>query len=266
MKRLVAAELRNRRRGLLALGAAVFAFVLLLAGSYQALGGPNTTGFLSPKNTPSFVRALSGSQTTDIMQPKHYVGFGFNHPLFLVLTLAVVISIAAGGIAGDVESGRAQLFYSRPIRRSRLVLVRVATMALAELAALVASLVAVAIGTQLAPDLGGTLPAAAAVLAQYAGLAAVVGGAAFLASSMTRTRSAATGTAVAFTAGMYLLDFVSLLVDRARALRWLTPFGYYDPLTAAARGVNAARLAVLFVAAALLVGAACVVTEHRDVV
>jgi hypothetical protein len=56
----MAAELRNRRRGLAALLAAVFAFVLLLAGSYQAIGGADSTGFLSPENTPSFVRALSG--------------------------------------------------------------------------------------------------------------------------------------------------------------------------------------------------------------
>lgn len=266
MKRLVIAELRNRRRGLLALGAAIFAFVLLLAGSYRAIGGPDTSGFLSPENTPSFVRALSGSETTDILQPKHYVGFGFNHPLFLVLTLAVVISIAAGGIAGDVESGRAQLFYSRPIRRYRLVLARVTTMAMAELSVLAVSVAAVALGTRLAPDLGGTLPAAIAVLAQYAGVAAVVGGAAFLASSLTRTRSAATGLAVAFAAGMYLIDFVSLLVDRVRAIRWFTPFGYYDPLTVASRGVNAGRLVVLFAAGGVLVAAACAVTERRDVV
>jgi ABC-2 type transport system permease protein len=200
------------------------------------------------------------------MQPKHYIGFGFNHPMFLVLTLAIVISIAAGGIAGDVESGRAQLFYSRPIRRSRLVLARVATMAVAEVAALGVSLGAVAIGTRVAPDLRGTLAGAASVLVQYTGVAAVVGGAAFLASSLTRTRSAATGLAVAFTAGAYLLDFVSLLVDRARPLRWLTPFGYYDPLAAASHGVDAGRLAVLCVVAAVLVASACLVTERRDLV
>jgi ABC-2 type transport system permease protein len=262
------AELRSRVRSLAAITIGAFLFLLSVAATYQAFGGAEmSTKFFSGK-TPAAMAAFSGSKTTDLFSPKHYLAFGFNHPLFLVLTLAVALSIGGRSIAGDVESGRAELLYSRPVARSRILLAHGLMWLIAQTLVISAAVAGAVAGTRLSPDLknSGVGFNLVWVGVQYFGVTAVFAGAAFAASALVRSRSAALGVAIGVTALSYLVNFVSLLWEPIESLGRATPFGYYEPMEVATGGLAIGKLAVLLGVTVILFVIADVALEHRDLV
>lgn len=267
MKRLAWAEWRMRRRSVAALAAGAFFFLFVVAATYQAFGGPDLSAQLFGGKPPRAIAAFSGSREGDIFSPRHYLAFGFNHPLFLVLTLAIAVSIGAGSVAGDVETGRAELLYARPVPRLRVLATRLLLWLPAQCAVVTGALGGALAGAQVAPDLRGAEPERVAWVAlQYLPVAAVVAGAAFLASARARTRSGAVGATVGIVAAAYLLNFVSLVWSPLDAARWATPFGYYEPLAVADAGPVWWKAAVLLGVAAVLFAAAARALSRRDLV
>ena len=177
MRRVLAAEFTARRRSLGALTAGAFAFLFAVAATYQAFGGKAMSGKLFGGRLPAGVAAFSGSRSGDLFSPEHYLAFGFNHPLFLVLTLAVAISLGARSVAGDVETGRAELLYTRPVARRKILAAHIALWALTQLTVIAAAVAGALIGSRISPD----LRAAGAgrivwVAVQYVGVASFVAG------------------------------------------------------------------------------------------
>jgi len=253
---LVKAEVRARRRSFGALGAAVFVFLLALAGTYTALGGAAGLAQSFGRRPPAFFSAFGGSRNVNLFTPANYVGFGFLHPLFLVLALTVGISIGAAAIAGDIETGRAELLYPCPIRRATVLNARLRVWAGMQVAVVAAGVAGSWAGTRLSHDLRSVDPMLyVPIVAAYLPLAAVFGAVAFLASAMTRTRSHALSAAVGLAALAYLVNVVALLWHPLAWAQRLTPFGYYTPLDSP-NDVNLANVAILLsVAVVLLVGA-----------
>lgn len=263
---LIRAELRARRRSLGALGAAAFVFLLALAGTYTALGGAAGLAQSFGRRTPAFFSAFAGSRNVNLFTPANFVGFGFLHPLFLVLTLTVGISIGAAAVAGDIETGRVELLYPCPIRRATVLNARLAVWAGMQIAVIAAGVAGSWAGTRLSHDLSGVDPMLYARLAAaYLPLAAVFGAVAFLASAMTRTRSHALSAAVGLAALAYLVNFVALLWHPVAWAQRLTPFGYYTPLDSPDR-VDLANVAILLSVAVVLLVAAQWWLQRRDLV
>ena len=267
MNRLLAAELRALGGKVAALGVGAFAFLFAVAATYQAFGGKAMPAKLFGGRPPSGIAAFSGSRSGDLFSPKHYLAFGFNHPLFLVLTLAVAVSLGARSVAGDVETGRAELVYSRPVARRKILVSHIAVWLAAQLAVIAAAVAGALLGSRISPDLRSAGAGRVVwVAAQYVGVAAFVAGLSFAVSALTRTRSAAMGITVGITALAYLVNFVSVLWQPIAWARWLSPFGYYDPMAAATAGVGLARLTALVGAAAALFAVAVAALERRDLV
>lgn len=264
MRPFVVAELRARRRMIAGLGAGAFTLLLIVALAYRSIG-LDALGAAFGHHAPSAFTAFSGSHGGDILSPHGWMGFGFNHPMFLVVTLAVAISVGAGAVAGEVDSGRAELVFTTPIPRRRFLAASLAIWLLAELAVVAAGWLGALIGALCSSDLrdAGIADLAWAPL-QYLPLALFVAACAFLASAAASTRGRANGIALGIAVFWYLLNVVSGLIHSLDWLRWLTPFGYYEPSRAIERGLQLGPATLLVGLAVLLLAAAVELTDRRD--
>jgi ABC-type transport system involved in multi-copper enzyme maturation permease subunit len=262
---LLLADLRSRWRSLCALGGGCFVVLIALSGTYSAIGG--ASGFIDAfggDRTPKLFSAFSGSADADIFSPPHFLAFGFGHPLFLVLVFTVAIGMGIGAIATDVETGRAELLFTAPVRRTAILRTRLGGWLVAETAVICCGLAGALIGEQISPDLSDvSVVVPFRVALQLASLVAFVGAVAFTASAHARSRGSALGVAVGVTAGSYVLNLVALLWSPLSFAQHLNPFGYYSPTTAA-DGIVWSDAAVLVGAAAVLLLAAHRALARRD--
>jgi ABC-2 type transport system permease protein len=263
---LAGAELRSRYRTLLALCAGTFVFLLVLAGTYTALGGASGLAKSFGREQPAFLSAFAGTRHANLFAPENFVGFGFLHPLFLVLTLAVGVSIGTAAVAGDIETGRVELLYTRPLRRTTLLDARLGVWALAQVGVVAAGVGGAWLGTRLSQDLRSISPVLLVRIAvQYLPLAVLFAAVAFLASATARTRGHALAVAVGVAALSYLVNFLALLWHPLAWAQRITPFGYYSPLESTNR-VDVGNIVVLLAVAGVLLFVARRWVERRDLV
>lgn len=254
MKALVASNLRSRWRSLVALTTGCFLLLIALAGTYSAYGG--AAGFsrsFGNGKPPRLLSAFSGSDSGDIFSPAHFLAFGFGHPLFLVLALSVAITTGVAAVANDVETGRAELLFTAPIARGRVLDARLIEWGLAQVLVVLGAVTGALIGARLSHDLQSvSLLVPFRVAVQFASLAFFVGGVAFAASARAATRGAAFGIAVGVTAGSYVVNLVALLWHPLSFAERINPFGYYAPTNAASH-VHWSDAGVLFAAGLTLI-------------
>lgn len=263
---LVRAELRERRRMLAALSVGVFAFLLALGSTYQAIGGPAGLTDTFGGRTPAFFSAFAGESGVNVFAPSNYLAFGFVHPLFLVLTLTVGMSIGSAAVAGDVETGRAEMLYVHPLARTAIIDARLVLWAGAQVAVVAIALLGAFAGSRLSDDLRRVaFTSELRVVLQYLPLATLFGAVAFVASAVSRTRGQALGAAIGAAALAYLVNFVALLWHPIAFARRLTPFGYYSP-TRAAQGFVWGHALLLSAVTVVLVLIARVAVDRRDLV
>jgi ABC-2 type transport system permease protein len=263
---LAGAELRSRYRTLLALCAGTFVFLLVLAGTYTAIGGASGLAKSFGREQPAFLSAFAGTRHANLFAPENFVGFGFLHPLFLVLTLAVGVSIGTAAVAGDIETGRVELLYTRPLRRTTLLDARLGVWAFAQVGVVAAGVGGAWLGTRLSQDLRSISPLLLVRIAvQYLPLAVFFAAVAFVASATARTRGHALAVAVGVTALSYLVNFLALLWHPLAWAQRITPFGYYSPLESINR-VDVGNIVVLLAAAGVLLFVARWWVERRDLV
>ncbi len=263
---LVSAELRQRRRVFASLAAGTFVFLLAIAGTYEAFGGAAGLGRAFGAETPSFFSAFAGARDANLFAPASFVAFGFVHPLFLVLTLTVGIGVGTASVAGDVESGRSETLYTRPVRRTMILDARLRLWLAAQTAVVAAGVAGSFLGTRLSPDLSDVGAAALGrVGAQYMSLALFLGAASFAASAFASTRGQALGVAVGVASLTYLVNFVALLWHPLAWAQRLSPFGYYVPVRSVERFDTPAAL-VLAAGTIVLLIVARERLERRDLV
>ena len=261
----ILAELRSRRLQLVGLAGGGFAFMVVLGLSYKALGRDALGRAFTAGHVPAALQALSGSREGDILSPQGWISFGFSHPLYLTVTLAVAVSIAAGVIAGEVETGRAELIFTRPVTRSRFYTSGLALWAIAQLIVIVACGAGALLGGALSTQVrdAGLVSLMLAPL-QYLPLALLVASVAFLSSARARTRAAALAPPIAFVVFAYLVNFTAGVASGLAWMRWLTPFGYYDPYGAVTGGLQWAKAGGLAAVAIVLLLAGRAAFERRD--
>ncbi|UTI66316.1 ABC transporter permease subunit [Paraconexibacter antarcticus] len=238
MRPFVEAELRARARMIAGLATGAFTYLLVLALTYHSIGVV-ALGNAFGKDTPRIFTAFSGSRSTDVLSPHGWMGLGFNHPMLMITSLTAALAIGTGSVAGEVDSGRAQLLFTAPIARARFLGAALVVWAVAEVVILLAALGGAVFGGVLSPDLrhAGLASLAWAPL-QLLPLTAFVAAVGVVASAYADTRGRALGLAVTLVVAAYLVSVVAGLSSALDPLRWATPFGYYDPGAAITRGLR----------------------------
>jgi ABC-2 type transport system permease protein len=169
-------------------------------------------------------------------------------------------------VAGDIESGRVEMLYTRPVARTTVLDARLRLWAGAQAFVLVASVAGAVAGERISPDLRTVgVGAIARIVVQLVPLIAFTGALSFLASAISRTRGQALGVAVGVMALSYLVNFVALLWHPLAFSSRLTPFGYYAP-SAAVDHVDWSHVAVLLGASVVLLVASRISLRRRDLV
>jgi putative exporter of polyketide antibiotics len=265
MTSLVQAELMSRRRWLAGLAAGAFTFLFVLGLSFSSIGLGAFKGMLETQSRPKIYDAFAGSEGADFLHARGWLAFGFTHPLFLVLTLSVAIGVGAAAIAGEVESGRTELVFSRPVSRTGALLGWIAVWAVAEMVVIAAALAGAAVGAAASSDIGADdIGGLAQTALQYLPLAFFIAAATFLASALARTRGRAVGAAAAIVVGAYLVNFIAGLFDGLGWMHDISPFGYYDAFAAADDGVSWGDALLLAGGGAVFLIGARIAFERRD--
>jgi ABC-2 type transport system permease protein len=265
MRALVLAQIRSRLVATLSLAFGGFALMLVIGVTYETFG----TGLLggAGKDGSAALDAFGGPGGTDVLSPAGWIGLGYNHPIMLVIAMASGVAIGSGAVAGMVDSGQAEMLFTRPVRRSAFLAAAVGVWIVSQTIVLTgAGLGAVLGGAFMAPIRGLGLWRLVLALPELLALGAFVGAIAVLASTMSRTPGRAIAITVAVAVVAYLLSFMSGLSASLDWLRWATPFGYVDPGGAISGGLDVLHVLVLAALAGLAYVAALAQVTRRDLV
>lgn len=265
MRHLIRAELHARWRSGLGLTVGSLVWLLALSGTYAAFGGQaQLTSWLGATKQPSLFSAFAGSPHADLFAPSGFLAFGFEHPLFLVLALVAAVGGGVAAVAGDVETGRAELVYTTPVRRALVYDARLAATVLLSVLVTAGAVVGAEIGRAVSSDLqGASAWVPVRVAAQLLPLLAFFTALTFLVSATSRSRATAQALAVTAAAAAYVANMVSLLWWPVRWLGRFDPFHYFPAASAAGR-VDPVDVGVLLVGAVLLALGGRVALSRRD--
>lgn len=244
MNALVLAQLRDRRRSLLAWG-----LPLGLMSAFEVSIFPSVEDALGKavQNYPAALKEAFG--IVELSTVEQYLNAEM---LSLIVPLAVGYLAArsiASGLSGAAESGRLDVVLSAPVSRRRLVWAGFAATAV-ELAEVLAVTLAL---TMLAGALVGAGLSLGSALAGFANvwpLALLFAALGIVVTGFTLRTAIVTGSVAGVLVAMYVADLVGRLDPSVSGVRYLSVFRYYgkaiedgiDPLSFI--GVSAAAVAL----------------------
>jgi ABC-2 type transport system permease protein len=253
---LVAAQLHERRRSLLAWGLPIglwSAFVIAIYPSVEdALG----------KAIASYPEALK--QAFGIAELSSVEQYLNAEMLSLIVPLAVgylAVRSVASGLSGAAESGRLDVLLSAPVSRRLLAASGFAAAAL-ELAAVLVLAVAIALLGSLLSGAGLSLGLALVGFANVWPLALLFAGFGVLASCFSLRTSVITGSVAGVLVAMYVADLVGRLDTSLDWVRYASVFRYYG--RAIENGIEPLAFASVTAVAVLVAWAGALLFERRD--
>lgn len=187
--------------------------------------------------------------------------FGLMAPLSVILVTAVT---GAGALAGEESRRTMGLLLANPIRRSRIVIEKSATMVLFGIAVGVATFAGVSLGSVFG-DLGMSIANIGSTVALQVLSGLVFGFLALAIGAGTGRVSGAILGAVGAALASHLLTSLAKINDGLADIAWLSPFHYYlvsDPLNA---GMDWGDAAVLIVLSTALFGLSIFLFQRRDI-
>ncbi|MFJ5547457.1 ABC transporter permease subunit [Streptomyces sp. NPDC093225] len=256
---------RRRMLAVLVVGMVLFETLIVVVANTFA---PGQLFSGAGKGPPSAFRAFSGSGgDVSLASFPGLLGAGLVHPFWIAMQLTAIGSLAAAAVAGEVESGTIELVMARPVSRDRLLAERAAALGLAVLALNAAATVTVALGVRLCPAIHREVPVGGVFAAGVMGcaFALCLAGPALAVSAGGRRRSQVVGATIAVGAVGFAVNFIALAWSPAAPLRYVSPFHYYTPGDALARGqVLWPELGVLAGVGAAGLALAVVLLRRRD--
>lgn len=253
-------SLRDRRRSTIAWSLGLTALVALMCAYWPSVRD-NTAMQEFVRDLPEGLRAVVGD--ADYGTAVGFLGgelFAFLVPLLL---LVVTIGMGAGAVAAEERRGTADLLFSAPIGRSRILLAKVAAGVV--VVALLGSVLfaALAVGAPLV-EMDVAAGRLAAACASAVLLAMPFGALALAVSCATGRRGSAAGIAATAAVAAFLLDSLAPLVASLEGWQRLSPWAWYDGDRVLRAGLELADVALLAGSAAVLVAIAAVALERRD--
>jgi len=207
--------------------------------------------------TPAFIQRWLGENIAAFASFGGIIGFGYFHPVVILLT-SLVAAFVASDPAADVEAGHVDLLLSRPIARHWLVtrsaLLSLGCPLILAAAMLISTWTAVALAAP--PDVRP--PSAVTLLLLAVHLVAVAwcfGALSLALAGVARRRAAAFVPAAMAAVSLFFVNLLAASWRPARVVDLISPFHYY-PGAAIVAGVSDPARDLLFLcsAAILLTG------------
>jgi len=254
-------EARRRVRGTLALTLGVGLFGLLMIAIYPSIEASGVDFEAYAESLPPAVQAGFGIDA--IATVEGFLAVELYQFLWLLLLGLYVAYTAGGTIAGDVESGRAELLLAAPVSRARYLVEKFLSL-LVPVAVLNLVVPLFVYGGVLA--VGESLSAAdllAVHLLSVPYLLACAGFGLFLSTLVPRA-DVAQRVAIATVFGLFLVDSVTVDTDY-EWLGTLSPTRYYDPTEVLVESTyDVTGAVVLLLAGAVLVLASVAAFRRTD--
>lgn len=261
---------RILKRGLtgtisLLVGLFVFEFVQPLVAN--SVGGGKGIADLVESLPPAFQAVLrTQPEFMAVSGLAGYLSIGFSHPLFFVLTTAILAALICRSIAGEYESGTMQLALSRSISRRSVYVSRLIAILLVIVVAVAVTIAGMVTGIQVGKpdgsfDYGNLLPTAFVTFL----LLWAIAGVALLLSALADTTSQAIGWTTGFVVVSFVIDYLAGLWSAMEPFGPLSIYHYFDPATSLILGEISTRDALVLVIIGAAAGAAgYAVFRNRD--
>lgn len=261
MRSVLTKGLHDERRGLIGWGVGIVALVALMLAYYPTVrDSPELNRFA--RNLPEGVKALIGGGQ-DYTSPAGYLNgelFAFMVPL---IVLIYAVTLGSRAVAGEEDRKTIDLLLANPISRTRVVLEKAAAAGGAVIALGVVLAVSLIVGAdRIGMRISSGHLAATGLSVVLLGL--LFGALALALSCATGARGPTRGIATALAVAAYFLNSLAPLVSSLEPYRKLSPFYWYaghDPLR---DGLSVAHAATLAGVTLLLVAAAVVAFNRRD--
>ena len=256
--------LRLARRSLAWWSVGIVALVALMVAVYPSVrDNPAMDEIL--QSYPELIQALVAfGGVVDYTSPPGYLGAELFSMMLPLLFIIAAIVAGSKAIAGEEEAGTLEMLLALPVSRTRVLMEKLAAVAI-ELAVLgVVLFVALLIGTAatgMDVSAGGLAAASfdVVVLAWLYGTLAVLLGAAI------GRRAIAGGIAAALAVLAYVVNGLAPLVDAIDALRPYSPWYHYADSAALTSGLDPLNVGVLLAITAVLVLLAPLALRRRDI-
>ena len=261
MPSLLAQALKERRYSILGWIAGTLALGSLVVAIYPTIRDSEPFQELL-RRAPRGIMALVGIDPRIITTGIGFVQAQLYTVVAPVVALSFAIQAGASATASEEESGTADLLFSLPVQRYRVILARFAALALLTLAIVAALALTLLIGNATV-DLGLPLEGIIGVTLSLWLLAIFHGALAMVVGGWRGRRTVAGGVTVAFAFASFFLQGLAPLVGWLRPLARLTPFHWYhagNPVKDGA-GSGAATLAIATLA---MLALAVVAFQRRD--
>lgn len=216
-----------------------------------------------------YIDAFPEALKTIFRMEDYFSGAGFlGTELFSMMIPLIFVSVAAArgssAIASEIEAGTADILFTLPISRTRILVSKLAAMVIELLLLSAITVVSIFIGAQLVSMEVSTIALVTATAAS-ALMALGYGAIGLFAGSLTGKRGVATGLTITVAIAALLFYSLAPIVD---TFDYLTPFNPMDwaingnPLSQGISAINFAKLSLLFTAFSLL---AVYLFQKRDI-
>jgi ABC-2 type transport system permease protein len=257
-------SLRDQTRPLAKWVIGVVFYVALLMAIYPSIrhNAGQLQGYIH--GLPSAVRTAFLGSGSDFTSPVGFVNVELLSWLAPVVFIAFAVSTAARALAGEEEDGTLSLLLAHPISRRRLTLQKYGAMLVAVAVLGLAFWLALLVATSIAGTPVGAGKLAQALL-RLTLLGLAVGSVTFAVGGASGSRQAGIAAGAGVGVAMYLLNTLAQMNSTARPFRFLSLFHYSGGASPLGQGLGAADLLALLGTSAVLLVAAVVLFERRDI-
>ena len=250
----------DQRRSLLGWAIGFAAVSLIYAGFFPFAATPEYQELI--ESMPAGLVDAFGWD--DIASPEGYLGSTVYGLLGSVLITVMAIGLGAKAIAGSEEDGSLEVLISMPVTRTKVVVHKsVALFMASAMAGVVVFLAVIAIREPIDLDIAASNLAAAST--NLALLGVLFGTFAILLGSIVGKKGVAVGGGAGVAVFMFLVNGLAPLVDSIAWLQKVSPFYWYDATGTLKDGLDLAMTGLLAGMTVLLVVAAAIVFNRRDV-
>jgi ABC-2 type transport system permease protein len=255
--------LRDQLRPLALWVAGVAFYVALLISIYPSIR--KSAGAIDEyvKNMPEAVRAaFMGS--SDFSTPVGYVNVELLSWLAPIVLIAFAVAVAARSLAGEEENGTLGLVLTATVGRRRLVLQKYAAMLVVVVALGAAFWLSLTVATTIAGTPVGAGELAKAFL-RLTLLGLAIGSVTFAVGGATGRRQYGIAAGAAVGVVMYLANTLAVMNESIRPFRYLSLFHYAGGAAPLGKALDLGGLLVLAATSAVMLVAALVLFERRDI-
>jgi ABC-2 type transport system permease protein len=250
----------------LVLGVVLIAVEALLAFTLPKFGSQFGQQWMQIEFARGIMQAMIGGEMVDLIGPQLFQAIAWVHPVALALTWAHALLCCTRVPAGEVDRGTADILLGLPVSRWEVFFsettIWLASGVLILSAALAGNLLG---GLALPPDQRPQLPRLLIVLINLYCLYIVVGGLAWLISSLSDRRGKAITILFVILLALFLLNYLAQFWQPLSKLVFLSPLHFHRPTSILATGVWPLRdMGVLLAIACVLWIAGGFVFARRD--